>query len=66
MHENNRDALLSALREQRRRQGWVEGIMTLECPATSCPMVGEMRLRVRETVGGRLLQPPMKCRRAGP
>jgi hypothetical protein len=64
MDAENREELLEALREQRQRQGRVQGLMTLECAQTSCP-VQVITVRVRETVGGRLLQPPMKCCRCG-
>jgi hypothetical protein len=64
MGDANRDALLAALREQRRRQGSVQGILVVECPTTSCP-VGEIPMRVRERAGGRLVQPPLTCCRCG-
>jgi hypothetical protein len=64
MHENRQD-LLTALREQRRRQGRVHGQLVLECPASSCPVVGTFRIPVRETAGGHLVQPKLKCPRCG-
>jgi hypothetical protein len=64
MEDANRDALLAALREQRRDQGRVQGVLVVECPMTSCP-VGEIPIHVRERVGGRLVQPPVKCCRCG-
>jgi hypothetical protein len=62
--DDNREELLAALREQRRQQGRVEGLLVAECPATSCP-VGEIRMYVREHAGGRLVQFPIKCPRCG-
>jgi hypothetical protein len=64
MGDANREALLDALREQRRGQGRVHGILVVECSMTSCPE-GEIPMRVRDRVGGRLVQPPLKCCRCG-
>jgi hypothetical protein len=64
MRDANREELLDALREQRRRQGAVHGILVVECPTTSCP-VGEIPMRVRERAGGHLVQPKLKCPRCG-
>ena len=62
---DNREEMLTVLREQRRRQGGkIRGLMTLECPASSCP-VGEITIRVHERAGGTLLQPKLKCCRCG-
>jgi hypothetical protein len=60
MGDANREALLTALREQRRGQGRVEGVLVVECPMTSCP-VGEVSMRVRGRAGGHLVQPKLKC-----
>jgi hypothetical protein len=65
MNDANRGELLEALREQRRRQGRVQGQLTLACPVTSCPITGEFRVLVRETAGGSLVQPKLKCIRCG-
>jgi hypothetical protein len=65
MNTENRVELLEALRAQRRRQGWVRGLLTVECPVTSCPVTGEFRVPVQETTGGRLMQPKLKCPRCG-
>jgi hypothetical protein len=64
MMADNREEMLTALREQRRRQGRVQGILTLECPTTSCP-VQSITLRIREQAGGHLIQPRLKCCRCG-
>ena len=64
-NDMNREALLEALRAQRRRQGRVLGLLTVECPVTSCPVTGEFRVPVKETTGGRLMQPKLKCPRCG-
>lgn len=60
----NRDALLSALREARRRQGRVQGVLVVECSVTSCP-VGEIRMAVKEAPARKLLQPKLTCPRCG-
>jgi hypothetical protein len=64
MGDANWEELLDALREQRRDQGRVEGVLVAECPMTSCP-VGEVPIHVRERAGGRLVQPPLTCGRCG-
>ena len=64
MSTENREELLAALREQRRDQGRVQGVLICECSMTSCP-VGEVRITVKESTGGKLVQPALKCPRCG-
>jgi hypothetical protein len=64
MEANNRERLLAELRSARERRGFVNGTMTFECVHTSCP-VQVVTLRVRERVGGHLMQPKVKCPRCG-
>jgi len=60
----NREALLSALQDARRRQGYLHRRLTAECSMTSCSVI-EVPLMVRESLARKLMQPPLKCPRSG-
>jgi hypothetical protein len=64
VNDENRQDLLAALREQRRQQGRIQGLLVVECPMTSCP-VSTITMRVQEQSGANLVQPKITCCRCG-